>query len=221
MSNDKKEFDFLSAGDTFNPPEPEYRLRQFSEKLVFSMRAFPEWMAAIYGVFNKKYEGVPIDTASKLLQLIIQDYIKQNYQLLGEQLPPTEESIDFLIRKGFVNPDSKSQFRKLSKASQKATEYEAEALSSGSLKQQYEYYKNRDPEKAEQIMEQMTEELVAGMQQPDEQEEDRETARKDSSNEEVIQENRSGFAEPEQADPDEDGIASLDYLDDLETEEED
>lgn len=208
-------YDFLKDSNSFTPPEPEFRLKQFSEKLVFSTRMYPDWVTAALAIFKKKYPDSPIDNSSKLLQLIIQDYIKQNYQLIGENLPPTDEAINILIRKGFVNPDSKSQFRKLSKANQKSTEYEAEALSSGSLKQQYEYYKNRDPEKAEEIMQRMQEELLADLEQDEEEDS---SEQQDSPKEETpVNENRSGLEQEEE----EDEIASPDYLDDIPTKKED
>jgi len=219
MSNNN--YDFLTDNNAFQAPEPEYRLNQQSEKLVFSTRLFPEWVTAAFAIFKKKYSDTPIDTSSKMLQLIIQDYIKQNYQLVGERLPATEEAIDLLIKGGLVNPDSKSQFRKLSKASQKATEYEAEALGSDSLKKKYEYWKSRDPEKAEEIMKKMQEDMAA-MEQDEEDEQNKQQQFSSSTKEAVISENRSGYEQQEQQQQQpEDGIATLDYLDDLETKEED
>lgn len=159
MSNNN--LDYLNASqDQFEPPENENSLRQHSEKLVFSSRLFPEWIVAAYGIFRKKYPGTPIESASKLLQYIVQDYINMGFTSIGSRLPPTEDSIDFLIRQGYVNADSRSQFTKLSKASAKSVKFEEQAMSTDNLATQYKYWKDRDPEKAEAILNEMTQQVA-------------------------------------------------------------
>lgn len=218
MSYDFLNSDKISTDKSFQPPEPEFRLKQHSSKLPVSSRMFPEWAVACYAILKEKYPKLNISSMSELLALTAQDYINENFKLVNEQLPPTEDALDFLIKAGFINPQSKRQFKHISQANQKVSEYEAEAISSDSLKDKYEYWKNRDPEKAEEIMEKMTEEFIAGLE-PDEESQESEdisTKKQDSSEESVVDDNRSGYdREPE------DGIATLDYLDDVRTEEED
>lgn len=214
MSYDFLNSDKITTNKSFQPPEPEFRLKQYSSKLPVSSRLFPEWAVAVYGVLKTKYPNITISSMSELIALTLQDYINDNYKLVDEQLPPTEDSLDFLIKAGFINPQSKRQFKHISQANQKVSEYEAEAMSSGSLKQKYEYYKNRDPDKAEEIMEKMVQEFSEGMGQPAE--EKQETTTGNPSQESLAQDNRS-LGNDKPAEKDNDGIASLDYLDDVPT----
>lgn len=218
MGYDFLNSDKISTDKSFQPPEPEFRLKQHSSKLPVSSRVFPEWAVACYGVLKEKYPQLKISSMSELIALTMQDYIMDNYKLVDEQLPPTEDALDFLITAGYINPDNKRQFQSLSKANQKVNEYEAEAMSTDSLKKRYEYLKNRDPEKAEEVMEKMQEEFLAGLEQDESQEEEQETKAQDSPEEAVVSDNRSGIEKQQEQ---QEEIATLDYLDQVRTEDED
>lgn len=198
----------------FQPPVPEQSLLQHSEKLVASTRMFPEWLAAAYGILRQKYPTENISTLSQLLQLITQDYIKQNYGMIDNSLPPTEHSVDFLIRNGFINPDSRTQFKRISRASDKSVKYEEQMMSSTEPRDQYLYWKDRDPEKAEAILEQMTADAVDYLFREDT---DSEPEQPDSKNQ---PEDNSPVIEPKGFDSmleqatkkQQDGIAGLDNM---------
>ncbi len=180
--------DYLNIGESkFQPPKRESQLQQHSEKLVFSTRLFPEWLAAALGIFKQKYNQEPLPSASKAIQLIVQDYILDNYNRIDNSLPPTEPSMEFLIKQGFVNPDNKVQFRKMSKASHQAEKYQEQMMSSDNLRDQYVYWKDRDPEKANEIMQQMADQVVADMdRKPDSQKPSWKEKREQSAKEKPI-----------------------------------
>lgn len=160
-----------SSAKNFKPPEQESLLRQRSAKLSCSTRLFPEWTFAIYAIFKDKYPEVPISSQSELIALIAQDYIMDNFGRIQGVLPGTEPSINFLLQKGFINPDSKSQLRNLSKAEYKAQQAEERVGRTSNLKEKYDYWKTRDPEKAEAYLERMAEQVAQTLgEEPQEQE---------------------------------------------------
>lgn len=204
-------YDFLNSSDIkdkqFEPPEPEFRLKQHSSKLPVSSRLFPEWAVAAFAILKDKYPKLTISSMSELIALSMQDYIKQNYNMVDGQLPPTEDAINFLLNAGFVNPDNKRQFKHISRANQRVNEYEVEKAGSNSLKDQYEYYKNRDPEKAEKIMQKMTDQVTQELaEDKDESSTSKsEWEERDTSDEQVIDDHQNS------------DIATPDHLDQVET----
>lgn len=200
-------YDFLNSSDIkdkqFEPPEPEFRLKQHSSKLPVSSRLFPEWAVAAFAILKDKYPKLTISSMSELIALSMQDYIKQNYNMVDGQLPPTEDAIDFLLNSGFINPNSKRQFKHIAQANQKVNEYEVEKASSDNLKDQYEYYKNRDPEKAEEIMNKMTKQVTQELAEEPEPEEEKDYS--SDKSEQVVDDHQNS------------GIATPDHLDQVET----
>lgn len=158
----KSTIDYLSVKPKkWEPPTPENVLDLHSAKLVFSTRMYPEWMAAAFGVLKKRFPDLHISSASEIFQYSIQLLIKDNFDLIGGVLPPTEDSLDFLIENSFIKASSRRQFQRISKVSQTASRYEEQMTQTTSLKDRIAYWKLRDPEKAKAIEDEAIAEMMA------------------------------------------------------------
>lgn len=153
----QKPHSYLSSTNSdleFTPPVPEARLSLTSSKLVFSTRLYPEWMAGLYGVLKRRYPSLGITSASEMIQLAVQLLLKDNFQLIDNMLPPTLESMEFLLRQGFLNPNSERQFKKIAKAHHLAQDYEQKVtMKTAGVAEKIRYWEMRDPEKAKEIRE--------------------------------------------------------------------
>jgi len=223
MNKANNSLSWLTPRSQFNPPVPEASLKQHSAKLIFSTRLFPEWMTAAYGVLHQRFPGLPVTSASELLALVLQDYISQNFSEIGNTLPTTQQALDFLLQNQFVNPDSKRQFEHLKKASYRAESYKAQLSENATDKELYEFYKTRDPQKAEEILQEMVTAVERGLKEAPAQEmslRERLGLPKEPEDEEVVTDNRdrtlkSQNSKKQKAEPG--AIAGLEFLDQVKT----
>jgi len=189
----------------WKPPTSETLMDERSGKLALSTRCYPEYILAAYA-FLQEHRNADADSLSNLIYKIICDYINQNMDQIGS-LPDAETALDFMIMEGWISTENKENILPIGKIRQKQEELQAKmAEGSASLKEQWEFWKDRDPEKAEEIMEKMTEEL--GRQLSEDEADDKpdwKEKKQQAKQEEIAGDNR----------------ASLDYLEDVPTAKED
>jgi len=205
----------------WSPPLRERSMEEVSRRLAVSSRIHPSYLLMAYGYLTERKGIKPddINSISDLVYKAVCDYLNE-MRADGETIPDPDVALDFLIDKGWVSPlnkENRSAFTKI--RYNKSMMQQRIAEGSATLKEQYEYYKDRDPERAEQIMQQMTEEFRLSLETDTQEVEQSQNTNKQNNSEEIVtSENRSGY---EQQQPEEkDGIATLDYLDSVKTKEE-
>lgn len=146
---------------TWKPPVPEATMRTKSRKIAVSTRVYPDYLLALYAYFEQVH-GITPTSLSELLSLVISELINVRRGQISE-IPPADMAIDHFISLGFMNPESRENQKAIFTAHHMAQAKE-HALSQGaSLKEQYDYWKVRDPEQAEQILEEMSKQATTSL----------------------------------------------------------
>lgn len=205
--NELPEYLRSAKDNSFKPRVSEKSLSMHSAKLVFSTRLFPEWVAASYGVLRSRYPSLYPSSASELIQLVMQDYIDNALDEIGGHYPTTEQSLQFLVEQGFVNADSNRQFQRMTKVNANLENHHHKMESATSDGEKFKYLRDRDPEKAEELLEDFIERGLKDLEENpidnEPQETDWEALREASKNEKVWKghENRLPEDPPKPAKP--------------------
>lgn len=179
----------------WEPPVPERTMKYNSAKLALSTRSYPEYLMAAYALLESQYNK-QASSLSELLHLVLCDYLNQNMQEIGA-IPSPDVSLDFLIKQGWISADNKENQAPLSKIRKMSTEAEARALEGDeNLATQYNYWKDRDPEKAESIMQQIVEGASEELSKPITEEERSEAGVKSDPSQGIDLDPSQGFYEP-------------------------
>lgn len=166
------DFSKYSAGtikkiEKWEPPISELEQQDKSSKLALSSRCYPEYLLAAYAHLTETHAGLDIDSISNLVYTIICQYINDNREEIGE-LPDPETAIEFLISRGWTSADNAENFKRIAQIQDKQQRLQ-ERVDSGKAtdKERYTYWKHRDPEKAEAILERMTQQVVQDLNSED------------------------------------------------------
>lgn len=201
--------------EKWKPPISESVINERSNKLAMSTRCYPEYMLAAFAYLEEE-RGATINSMSDLIYKIICDYINTNRDEIGN-LPDAETALDFLLMKKWITPENAENLLPIGKIREKQSQQQAR-IDSGqaSLKERYEYWKDRDPEKAEELMDKMLQQFQEHLTEGDKKDSQEQVSNRTDPQEETLAgDNRSLNTDNRQ--PGDSSKPSLDYLDDVPT----
>lgn len=134
----------------WTPPIPESTMRYRSSKIPASTRIYPEYLLAAYAYLEQKH-GLQPTSLSELIGFALSEMLNLA-GLTPPDIPDPATALEFLASQGFHTADYKSARGSHAQISRKADELEQAAHKNPLSAEALEYWKLRDPEKYEELL---------------------------------------------------------------------